>query len=107
MTKYFFRNDHNGYEVTYTPFEVCGNLSQKQAEELILEIAPAARRCGSCIEHLLEALDKRNIVFKQYKSVYHKPEDNDLRLSIGNPQTDPLPDCMYSWPIIEGISGNY
>lgn len=109
MYKYLFRDDHNGYEATYHPFEVEKSLSQNEANQLILSIAPAANRTGSCLGHLLEALDKKNIKFKEYKSVYHKPEENEFRTvnDKNHHNTDPLPECMYFWPIIKNISGNY
>lgn len=104
MNKYLFRNDHNGNYVTYQPFEIVGKLSQEEANKIILKENPYASRTGSSLDHLLEPLCNMNFIVKKYNSIYHKKEEYDHGF---HENIDPLPDCMYSWPIIECISGNY
>ena len=102
MYKYLFRNDHNGHQVTYQPFAVNCSLSQEFATEIMRQHNSAAGRIGSTIDDLLEPLDKENFIVEKYNSVYFKRDEPPF-----SSQTDPLPDCMYSWPVIECISGNY
>lgn len=110
MKKYLFKNPHNGFQNTYQPFECDRSITQEKAEQMIRSICPFAGRTGGSLGHLLEAMDKLNWKFKEYKYVYYKPEENNDRCVIGDKDhwdIDPLPDCMYSWDVIEGISGNY
>lgn len=109
MKRYLFMNTHNGHDIDYQPFELSQSISQDEAEKLMKSVNYAAERLGSSLSDLLEALDNKNIKFKQYKYIYHKPEDYHLRavLDRDHYSTDPLPECMYSWDIIECIFGNY
>lgn len=107
MKKYLFRNTHNGFEIDYQPFELSESITQEKANKYMKEINPGAGKVGSTIYDLFEKLDKLNIKFKIYRYLYHKPEENNLRMSMGSIITDPLPECMYSWDVIECISGNY
>jgi hypothetical protein len=100
--KFLFRDNHNGHYVTYQPFEVSGNLQQEEANKIMLKENLSAKRIGSTIDNLLEPLDKANFIVKKYKSIYIKPSE-----AQPHQEEDKLPDCMYSWPIIECISGNY
>lgn len=102
MNKYLFRDNHNGHYVTYQPFEVCGIISQRLANEIMLKENPGAGRTGSSIDDLLVPLDADNFIVKKYNSIYHKPGEPPF-----HDKTDPLPACMYMLEIIECISGSY
>ncbi len=103
MKKYLFRDNHNGHYVTYQPFEISESITQEKANQLILQNNRIAFRVGSNIDDLLAPLDAMNIRVKKYNYIYYKPEDNPPEYG----KLDPLPDCMYPWDVIEGITGNY
>ena len=104
MKRYLFKNNHNGFYFSYHPFEVSESLTQEKCNELILSVSPSAHRIGSSVDHLLEALDKVNIKVKRYYSSYYKEGENEEKYNSG---LDPLPNDMYKWDVIKGISGNY
>lgn len=100
---YLFVDQHNGHETTFHPFASNTSLTQDRVTNLLSTI-PGAGRSGTCVQQLLELLDKESVEFSQVicpccdKIVQSmKSVDYELWERVAG----------IKWIFLNGVSGNY
>lgn len=100
---YLYKYMASGYGeeyCTYRPFTTRRELTQEKADELTLQVNKLAKRCGSGIDDLHNAVPIEYDM-QVYNCVYRNPNVSH------KDNLDPVPKDFQEWEIIESIMGNY